>query len=235
MRGCLTFLLFVAILVGAIAWVGAATAGSAGITAALAASGLSGTDTKVTVTANPPLELVSLHADSVRVQTKDAQWNDLRAATLDLTLDDVSLGSRSFASIKGRLTGVQMTSAGTTLSSGLVTLTGSSTKATATISVAPGAVSALAMDAAERTTGTRPSKVTLSPPDKLALIVGGTAVAGRLAIDSGGALVALVQGVGTVQLLAPDARNPFTFTSVTVTPDGGLTLGARVDLGSLTG
>jgi hypothetical protein len=235
MRGCLTFLLFVAILVGAIAWVGAATAGSAGITAALAASGLSGTDTKVTVTANPPLELVSLHADSVRVQTKDAQWNDLRAATLDLTLDDVSLGSRSFASIKGRLTGVQMTSAGTTLSSGLVTLTGSSTKATATISVAPGAVSALAMDAAERTTGTRPSKVTLSPPDKLALIVGDTAVAGRLAIDSGGALVALVQGVGTVQLLAPDARNPFTFTSVTVTPDGGLTLGARVDLGSLTG
>jgi hypothetical protein len=235
MRGCLTFLLFVAILVGALAWVGLPTVASAGITAALAASGLSGTDTKVTVTANPPLELASLHADSVRVQTSDAHWNDLRAATLDLTLDDVSLGSRSFASIKGRLTGVQMASGGTTLSSGLVTLAGSSSKATATIAVAPGVVSALATDAAERTIGTRPSKVTLSAPDKVSLVIDGRSVAGRLAIDAGGALVALVQGAGTVQLLAPDAGNPFTLTSVAVTPDGGLTLGARVDLGSLTG
>src|SRR5438067_552454 len=136
-RGCLTFVLFVAVLVGAMAWIGLPTVASAAITAGLTASGLSGTDTKVTVTADPPLELASLHADTVRVHTTDAHWQDLRAASLDMAMTDVSLGSRSFASINGRLTGVEMPTGDTTLSSSLVTLAGSSAKATATIAVAP--------------------------------------------------------------------------------------------------
>jgi hypothetical protein len=234
-RGCLTFLLFVAILVGAVAWIGAPTVASAGITAALAASGLSGTDTRVTVTANPPVELVSLHADSVRIETLDAHWQDLRAATLDLTLDDVSLGSRSFATIKGSLTGVQLTTDGPTITSPRVTLTGSSSDASATIGVAAQTVSMLALDAAERTIGTRPTKVSLGPPDKITLVVNGQPIAGRLVVDAGGALVALVQGVGSVRLFGPGTGDPFTLTSVTVSPDGSLVLAARVDLGSLTG
>jgi hypothetical protein len=232
MRGCLTFILLVVVVVGAMAWVGLPTVASTGITAALAASGLSGTDTKVTVTANPPLDLATLHADRVEVQTTDAHWNDLTAATLDITLDNVSLAARSFATIDGRMTGATLRDGA--LRSDLVTISGSSAKAHADIAVSATEVQRVALNAAEQTIGTRPGKVTLAPPDQVTLQVAGRTLKGRLVVNADGLLL-LVQGVGSVPLVGPSTRTPLTLTTVKVTAGGGLLLGADLDLGSLVG
>jgi hypothetical protein len=236
MRGCLTFLVFVAVLVGVLGWVALPLAASVAVNAALTAGGVSGTGTSVVVTADPPYELVTLHADEVRISTTDATWGGLRAATLTLDLKSVELGRRTFASIDGELTGATLaTTAGTDVTAGRVTITGSSRQAVAVVTIPAVEVRALAAAAAERTIGTAPSAITFSAPDVVTLTVNGSAIAGRLAVDPAGGLVLRVQGVGTVDVLRPAPGLPVHLTGVRIVPGGGVELGGTVDLGSLTG
>ena len=236
MRGCLTFLVFLAVLLGLLGWFVLPPAASLAVTAALTAGGVSGTDTQVAVAADPPYELLTLHADDVRISSTDASWGALHASSLRLDLRDVELGRRTFASIDGLLTGASLAiTTGSPISASRVVISGSSRGALADVSLAPDVVRSLAIAAARTAIGTAPSAITFGAPDVVTLTVNGTTVGGRLAVDSAGGLVLRIQGAGTVDLVRPVAGLPLHLTSVRVIPGGGLELGGTVDLGALTG
>ena len=56
------------------------------VTAAVTAAGLQADDTTVTVSSDPPTDLIGLHADRVRVRATDATFRDLAIGELDLVL-----------------------------------------------------------------------------------------------------------------------------------------------------
>ena len=67
------------------------------ITAGVTAAGLQSDDTVVTVSSDPPTDLLGLHADRVRVRATDATFRGLEIASLDLTLHDLHLVDRTAA------------------------------------------------------------------------------------------------------------------------------------------
>ena len=52
-------------------------------------AGLQSDDLDVTVDADPPLKLALGQADRVNIAATGVEWDDLRAGTLELVLDDV--------------------------------------------------------------------------------------------------------------------------------------------------
>ncbi len=235
MRGCLTFLVFLAVLVGIVGWFALPGAASFAISTALTVGGFSGTNTHVSVSAEPPYELATLHADRVHVTSTAVAWRDVRAGGLDVTLSDVDLGARTFAGVQGRLTNVTVaTAVAGPVTADLVTIRGSGTRIVASLTVPPAQVRRLASAAAAGAIGGAPTQVTLAAPDRVTLVVAGRSVAGRLAVDAGGGLVMRVEGVGTVDVLRPGGDLPFRLTSATISRTGALAVGAVLDRGAAT-
>ena len=73
------------------------------------AAGVHGTDTRVDVGADPPLKLLLLDADRVRVRSTDANIRTCTRMRSTCTLRGVSIARRPFDSIEGTLTGVTFT------------------------------------------------------------------------------------------------------------------------------
>ena len=97
MRGCLFTLAFGAVVIALIVVVGLPQVAAGMVTTAVTAAGLQADDTTVTVSSDPPTDLVGLHADRVRVRATDATFRDLAIGRLDLVLRDVSILDRSAA------------------------------------------------------------------------------------------------------------------------------------------
>src|SRR3954469_12931376 len=106
MRGCLSVLVLGLVFVLAVTWLGGPLLAGAVVERVLAGSGFAGDATSVTVTADPPLELLVGHVDRLEVRARDARVGQLDAQRLAVELTDVDLLTRRFSHVDGRLDGV---------------------------------------------------------------------------------------------------------------------------------
>jgi hypothetical protein len=235
MRGCLSFLLFAALLIGAVAWVGLPSLTAGVITAGLVGAGFHGEDTSVEVRADPPFEILAGHADRVAIVSRSVRVGALAADTLALTLDDVALVERSAAASTGTLTGVTLTgTSGATIEIARIDLGGPSDAADARFRITAAEVKRRAA-AALGATGLAVTDVTPEQPDVLVVTALGQKVPATLVIDPAGAIALSVPGVSPVALVAPPPATGIRFRSVTVASDRALLVEATVDLSALLG
>jgi hypothetical protein len=233
MRGCLTwFFLVLAVLLVA-TWVFAPVVAAGLVSAGLGTAGFESTDKKVTVIADPPIELLTLRADEVRIQATDARFSGLRIASVDLTLGGVGLGGRQAESVEGTLTGVQVPSPlGTPATISSISLNGSSADLRAILTLNVKDVQALASAAVEGQMGSTPTKVTLAAPDKVSVVASGITVRGRLVVDKAGGLVLVTTYPAgfsdPIDIIRPGPTQPLRFTSI-ILRSSGATVTALVD------
>ncbi len=234
MRSCLFQLLILVAVVFALLWFGLPFGASWLATNALNAGGFSGTDTKVDVSAYPPPLLLTGHADSIHLVSRQVGMGDLHAASLDLTLGEVELFSRKIGTVTGTLEGVRVaTPDGQPLTVDTVTLSGAARSASAEMDVSMAEAQRLAV-AQLKALGVA-ATVTLAAPNKVTVTAGGKSQPGRLEAAAGGLLlVPDGDSLPTVTLIAPGGGNPFRISSVTIGADQ-VTLNGTIDLESLLG
>lgn len=217
MRSCLIQILIMVAIVFCLLWFGLPLGVSALATAALNATGFSGTDTNVEVSADPPFMLLTGHADTIRIRSSDARMGDLDAAEVDVTLGSVELLSRDIGTVTGTLDGVRVAAPnGDPVSIDEVTLQGSATATTATATLTVAEAEALAESQVKAQTGIV-AKVTLKGPNVVTVTVGSKSQAGRM-LTSNGSLLLVPNGntMPTVTLMAPGTANPLWVTSVSI-------------------
>ena len=237
MRGCLFTLALGAPVIALIVGIGLPRVAAGMVTTAVTAAGLQADDTTVTVSSDPPTDLIGLHADRVRIRATDATFRDLAIGELDLELRDVSILDRSAERVDGRLSDVTIADLGgrkVTLDE--IAVAGGGDDVTATTVVDGNAAERLIADAVEQRTGTRPDSVTLRDPDRL-VIDAGIEVGGTLDVDGAGNLVLEVDdnplGLEEVILLRGGEDLPIRLTDVLVTRDGDLQLDGDLAIGLL--
>jgi hypothetical protein len=236
-RGCLFVLLLAAAVSAAVVVVGLPAVAAGLLTAGVQAAGLQADDLTVTVTADPPWDLLGLRADRVRVRATSASFRGLAIGALDVTFLDTSLVDRSATSVAGRLTGVTAPNVGgQPLGIQAISLAGGGRQVTATTTIAPSdAQSLVAAEAASLAGVAVPaSAVHLTAPDKVTLR-GAVTVSATLAVDAAGDLVATAPGIAPVALLRAGEDVPLTFTAVRVDARGGLVLAGILTVGLLGG
>jgi hypothetical protein len=237
MRGCLFVLVMAAAVAALVVVVGLPALAAGALTAGAGAAGLSAADTTITVTADPPTDLVGLHADRVRVRATNATFRGLEIGALDVTLTDVALVDRTAGAVSGRLEDVTVSNiGGHPLRLGSIALSGGGTAVIATTTIPGDGVQALIADAVESGLGSRPTRISLAAPDRLTVQVG-VPVEGRLAATAAGDLVLTVldgPAAGRdVVLLRGGEDLPIRITSVTVIGDGSLRLVGELVAGLL--
>jgi hypothetical protein len=235
MRGCLSFLLFTAVLIGVVAWLALRPLAGALIDVGLSASGFHGQNTTVNVAADPPLELVLGRADSVAVESVSVTSGPLSADRLAITLHDVSLVDRSAAIARGTITGVTLRQpTGADIHVAQIDLDGPPHAAEARLLVSEMEVRARAV-AALGAAGLAVSDIRLAAPDTLVVTALGHELRATLAVDADGAIGLRVPGFAAVALVAPPPGLPIRFHSVSVEGNRTLLVVATVDLGPLLG
>jgi hypothetical protein len=237
-RGCLFTLALAAVVVALIVVVGLPAMAAGLLTAAVRAAGLQSDNLAVVVTAEPPWDLVGLHADRVRVRATSATYQSLQIGSLDVTLSDVSLADRSARGVDGQLTGVTVPDvAGEPLGLAAVTLSGGGSEVDATTAIA--AVDARALVAREISGATGLSlpvtAIRMVAPNTVSIKAAGLTAVAKLSVDAAGDLVATVPSLGPVKVLSASAGVPIRLTSITVDSAGGLVLGGRLEVGLLGG
>jgi hypothetical protein len=234
-RGCLFTLLLGAAAIALFVVVGLPAIAAGAITAGLTAGGLQSDDTTVTVSSDPPTDLLGMHADRVHVTASDATFRGLRIGSLDVTLGDLSLTDRSADSVDGRLRDVAVADvAGSPMTIDTIRLTGGGDRVTATATVPGDQVKAMVSDAIEQRLGTRPQSISLHAPDQLTVDLG-TPVAGRLLVTDAGDLDVRISTPGPakgteVRVIAADAL-PIHLTDVAVTDGGDVRLSGELSVG----
>lgn len=237
MRGCLFTLLLGAIVIGVIVVIGLPAIAAGVLTGAVSAAGLVADDTTVTVSSDPPTDLLGLRADTVRVIASDASFRGLEMGSLDLVLGDVSLLERSAGAVDGELTDVTIRAGSGAVRLDRITIGGTTEAITAAAVVPNAEAEALIADAVEAQTGSRPTAVTLTSPDGLSVTVRGQTLKGRFVINGRGDLV--VRGTSgaikdtEVALIRGGDDLPIELTSVRVTQNGGLRLTGDLVIGIL--
>jgi hypothetical protein len=235
-RGCLFTLLLGAIVVGFVVVVGLPLIAAGIITGGLTAAGLQSDDTRVVVTSNPPTDLLGLHADGVRITATKATFRGTTIGRLDLSLGDVRVLDRTAGSVDGSLEDVTVQVGAEKVTLSGIDILGGGDAITATTTIPNAEAEALIADAVQRETGTRPTSITLTAPDKLA-VKAGASISGRLAVTPSGDLVVRADAgtLGTVQatLLKGGDDLPIKLTSVKVTRAGDLRLVGDLAVGLL--
>jgi len=232
-RGCLTSF-FVLVALGLVAsWILLPPIAAGAIDQGLQLAGFQGSGRRVTVGATPPLELLTLHADTVRVQAADVTYHGLQVGSVDVTLGDVALFDRTAGRIDGTLTGVSFSGVdGLPVSVASIGLSGTGGVVDATIALSAAEVRSLASKAVKAATGTAPTKMTLAAPNKVAVTIGKKTVSGTLDVDDAGGLVFVPSAggplAGPIDLVRPGPDVPLRLESVTVGP-AGATLTGTVD------
>jgi hypothetical protein len=238
-RGCLFTLVLAAAVLGGIVLFGLPALAEGVLTVAIGAAGLQADDTRVTVTADPPTELLELRADRVRVTATGAMFRGLAIASFDVRFSDVALLERTAAGVDGTLTGVEVPiDGGAPVLLPSLALSGGGEDITVTTTLGGPEAEALIADAVEAEIGSRPSAITISAPDRLVVRIGVVSHA-TLAVTGTGDLIARVTdgpAAGrTVVLLRGGEDLPVRLTSVRVTTAGDLRLAGSLDVGLLQG
>ena len=237
MRGCLFTVAFAGLVATLIVVVGLPAVAAGLLTAGVRAAGLQAADLTVSVTADPPWDLLSLQADRVRVRATAATFRGLQIGALDVTFLGASLVDRQSTSVAGRLTSVTAPNvAGQPLRLGVVTLSGGGSQLTATTSIAAADAQALIAAEIAVVTGVSvpPSAVRLAPPDRVTVKDPVTATA-TLSVDATGDLVANAPEIAPVTLLHAGEDVPIRFTAVKVDAQGNLLLTGTLTVGLLGG
>jgi hypothetical protein len=233
-KGCLfTLALGAAVLLGGV-WFGAPPLAEALVRAALPA-GLQGAATVVTVRADPPTDLLRLHAETVSIRAPDARLGDIASELVELELEDVDLGSRRAARITGEVTGATVEAAGGTLDVPTIRFTGDSDVVRAVASIDASSAEAHIAARVADATGRPAGDVQLSAPNALIIGIDGVPVAGTLDVNEDGSLRMTLVGplAVEVELLAPGAT-PMDLRAVRVAGDR-LVLEGDVDPAQLLG
>ena len=220
-RGCLVAILAFAAIVTGVLWfalppvIGGLAAG------ALTNAGVHGTGTRVDVGADPPLRLLFLEADRVRVRSMDVDIRNVHADSLDLTLRDVSIGGRRFGFIEGTLSGVRVQpDQGPAFEASDVKITGPAQAARVAITVDQAAAQNLILSAVATSTGLRVAKVTLSSPDRVTVTTSRGSIDGRLDVTAAGDLVVRPSTGGSIALVGIGSDQPVRLQSVQVVGQG---------------
>jgi hypothetical protein len=229
MRGCLTVLVTGVAFLAILGWFVLAPLAGAVIATGLVASGLSGSGTTVEVSASPPYELLSLHADAVDIHSTDVTWRGLSASSLDLHLSRLDLGARTAAAVTGRLDGVSIPTAGGSTSVERMDLAGPSAAVKVLLTIDSQTATSLATHAVATAIGLDPTTVRLAAPDRVIVTVGDRQAVGTLTVAAGGEIVLTVPPFGHATIADPSADVPIVLGSVTVTPAGQLVLGGTLD------
>jgi hypothetical protein len=236
-RGCLFTIILAAVVVALIVVIGLPALAAGLLTAGVKAAGLQANDITVNVTADPPWDLLGLHADRVRVRATSATFRGLQIGALDVTLTNVSIVDRTANGVAGRLTGVTVPNvAGQPLGLEAINLAGSGDQVTATTTIAAADAQALvAAEIASVTGVTVPlTAVHLAAPDKVVVKMAITLTA-VLSVDASGNLVATAAGIPPVTLLRAGEDVPMKFTSVKVDAGGNLVLAGDLAVSLLGG
>jgi hypothetical protein len=239
MRGCLTLLVLVATILVA-SWLFLPTVAGGVVDGALGQAGFAGSPTDVSVSSDPPIELLAGHADRVIVHATDVTYRVLTAATVDVTLTDVNLINRTAGTVDGTLTGIRIRPAsGHVLPVSSATLSGSGSAIQARLSLSLADVSATAASAVTSVAGSAPSKVTLASPDKATIVVSGVTVAGRVVVDAQGGLVFRPSRkgpliAGPIDLIRPGPDMPLRIRTIALTASGAI-LTATIDPTAFSG
>ena len=233
-RGCLTFLVLVVATAALAGWFLLPVAAGVLIADRLHDAGFSGTDTRITVIADPPLALATLHADRVHVTSTDATFHGLLIGSVDLTVSDVRFVERTAGAVTGTLSDLRIGSGlGGDWSVASARLSGTSTDISITLDLSLEDAERMAAAAVERQLGERPTSVTLVAPDMIRFEAGGTAAGGRLVVDDQARLVFRPGGaagslIGSIVLISPGPDTPIRLSSVVVR-SAGITLVGRFE------
>jgi len=232
MRSCLIQLLLELALLFAILWFGLPLGAGFLATSALNASGFTGTNTSVEVSANPPPALLTGKADTIRIRSDSVYVGDLRAASMDVTLHDVGLLSRKIGSVDGTLDGVRIAVPnGDSLTVDTVDIHGTATAADAALTVSSQAIANVA--ATMLLASGIKATVSLQEPNGVTIVVLGKKQLGTLAVSNGTLLmVPTAKAIPPIALIVPGTGNPFKLTSVAVKGQQ-VTLGGTIDIQSL--
>jgi hypothetical protein len=232
-RGCLFVLLLgAAVVIGSVLIAGPTVVGGAA-TVVLSLAGFSGEETAVDVSTDSPLELLQLHADEMRITSRDATYRDVQVGRVDVTLTDVDLGARTCDRIDGRLEDVLLVREGASaIRVRRIDIEGRTPRPAMRVTLPAAEVELLVTDAIEAASGQRPGAVSLEAPDRLTFVVGGVPVGGRLSVDSAGGLVLDpdVPVLPRSDVFRPDSTLPFRLSDFSI-GDAGLELVGTLDLG----
>ncbi len=236
MRSCLFISLLGAIVVAFVIAVGLPALAAGIITGGLGAAGLAADDTTVTVSSDPPTDLLGLHADRVRVSATDATFRGMAIGLLELTLGDVQVLERTAESVQGRLTDVEVSvPGGGPIAIPTIGIEGGGDTVTMSSVIPRAAVKRLIADATEARTGSRPTSVVLTVPDGVAVKVAGVTASGRLVVRDGDlVLVGDGTSAGTDSVILRGGEDlPVELTSVWITGSGGLRMTGDLSVGIL--
>src|SRR5689334_9630285 len=216
MRGCLFVVAFAAVILIAVAWFGAPALAAFAVRNGLESLGFASDDLTVDVTADPPLALVTGHADEVRIRATDATIDGLVATRLDVRLGAVDLFSRSFGSVDGALADVQVPAGqGAAVSARSIELLGPTRRVVATVHVPRATAELLFRDQLARVTGRTIAEVRLSAPDQVTFAVGPVSASATLLVVAGD-LVLRADIPGRPSLVVLHADDPLVVQSVAI-------------------
>lgn len=184
-------------------------------------AGVRSQDLRVEVAADPPLRLIGLEADRVRVRASDVEIETLRADVMDVTLREVSLRERTFEVVEGRLEGASLTPAtGPTVRVSSVQLSGPPERALMTMVLSEDDVASLVRSTVARSLGVEATDVSLEAPDRMSFRIGQERVAGRLTIRPDGTLAFIEdRGQITLDLFRSSPSDPAVLRSLRVDGD----------------
>jgi hypothetical protein len=231
MRGCLSVLIIAAGVVLAGAWFGGPTLAGVLVERSLDNVGFVAAERSVTVSSDPPLEILAGHADRVTIRATRATVRDLTANRLLLTLTNVDLVAGQFSGVDGQLDDVLIPSVdGSSVDAGTVTVRGRAGAATTTVRIDAAVVEALLGRAIRRETGLSVAGLSLTAPDRIRFTAGLT-ISGQLAVGPDGSLViAATSGDTRFTVFKPNADLRLTSVAVSGTE---LVLTGTTDLRSL--
>ena len=231
MRGCLSVLIMAVGLVLAVAWFAGPTVAGALVERSLDGAGFVAADRSVTVSSDPPLEILAGHADRVTIHATRATIRDLTAGRLALTLTNVDLVAGRFAGVDGQLDDVLLPSLdGSSVEASTVTVRGRADKATTTVRIKAAVVEALLDNAIRRRTGLSLTDLSLSAPDRIRFTAGLT-ISGRLIVQPDGSLaIAATSGGTQFTVFTPNSQLRLTSVAVVGTD---LVLTGTTDLANL--
>jgi hypothetical protein len=216
MRGCLSVLVLAIAFVVAGTWLAGPSVAAFVVQTGLSTAGFHGSDTSVTVEADPPFEVLSAHADRVTIDSDDATIDQFTAGHVNLALTDADLFSRTFGSVEGSLDEVTLEGTGdTTLEATRVDVSGDPSAADMAIHVTREALENAALDMLRQQLGVEVDAVTFAAPDKVSFKVGKTTIAGRLVTHEGGlSMTVNLPGAQRIDLI--EAGRGFILTAISI-------------------